>query len=537
MRRYNKLECDVLSRVMVLMNEGFCKIGVNLSAKQWFGPGQAAQAWLKNSCPTLPTGAFIRGETQEQIDAGLEAPVPAWAREAARRSYYGGWFEIFNHGHVPGTVYNYDINSAYPYVIANLPCLLHGKWTHGSGNPGRLPKGALRLVYGTFYGRDYKAGAMMHRNPTGSIVRPRKTKGWHWQHEVNAAKAAGVVTNVTIHEWVMYEPCDCDPPLMPIKDLYLNRIDPARGDDFKNSPQGKAMKYVYNSAYGKMAQSIGKPMFSNAVYASLITAGCRTQILDAIAMHSTKTRSLVMIATDGIYFTEPHPNLELSKTELGKWDMGTYTGMTLLMPGLYWDDKARAQVKAGYVPGVKSRGISPRFLKNIMRYLDGEWTKIVREFDPNDAYETPAGFEWPNAEVVLEFAFVSPREAASRGKWNLCGHLKDGVTQAVSSNPWTKRVCTDSPILWHSYNGAGGALGVDPGTGGLYAQVYEQGQDKRAQHLETHYYDRGFGDEVPEITDGGIAPEFERLMSDLDGLETPDGPAMVMTIRAFGVGT
>lgn len=43
MRMYNRLENTILSRVMVTLDTGFKDIGVRLSPKQWFGPGQAAQ--------------------------------------------------------------------------------------------------------------------------------------------------------------------------------------------------------------------------------------------------------------------------------------------------------------------------------------------------------------------------------------------------------------------------------------------------------------------------------------------------------------
>lgn len=100
---YNLLENEVLSRVMERVNAGFVADGIKLKNNQWFGPGQAAQTWMRNI--GVPTGEQIR-------DA-----VPQWARDAARKTYYGGWFEIFNHGPVPGISYAYDINSAYPAII------------------------------------------------------------------------------------------------------------------------------------------------------------------------------------------------------------------------------------------------------------------------------------------------------------------------------------------------------------------------------------------------------------------------------------
>jgi hypothetical protein len=70
-------------------------------------------------------------------------------------------------------------------------------------------------------------------------------------------------------------------------------------------------------------------------------------ILDAIATHPTKTESLLMIATDGIVFKEPHPNLRIHATELGAWDHEVYEDLSLFMPGLYWDNKARAAISRG----------------------------------------------------------------------------------------------------------------------------------------------------------------------------------------------
>lgn len=538
MRTYNHLENVVLARVMSRLNAAFCGMGVYLNPKQWFGPGQAAQAWL-STLPNLPTGEFIRGETERQLDANEPAPVPVWARDAARKSYYGGWFEIFNHGPIPSDVYNYDINSAYPFIISKLPCLLHGTWTNGYGNPGRVAKNALVLVKGTFRSPkgQTRVGAMPHRTKDGSIMRPRETTGWHWLHEVKMAQKAGVVNGTPrITQWVKYEPCDCEPPIVGIEKLYTKRIE--NGPVFKNGPQGGAYKLVYNSTYGKMAQSVGNPKFANAVYASLITAGCRTMILEAIATHPTKTDSLVMVATDGIYFTQPHPSLDVDGSKLGAWDDNkgkAYKGMTLMMPGLYWDDNAREDVKRGDVPGVKSRGISARHLKTIIEGLDVQWAEFRRAVLENDA-EWLDDHDWPSASVGIDFAFIGAREAAARGKWDQCGVLQEDITQGISSNPWTKR---------SAYPGTGGSpfgkaapiASVDPLTGGILTESWGVGwhvgpQNTMVVEPETHYYQRGFGDKLDILE----VPDFE-ADGTLAGLESPDGSAQAMLIRAFGVGT
>jgi len=419
MIEYNVLENDVLARLMATVNEGFVADGIRLRRDQWFGPGQAAQAWLRNiGCPT--------GEEIREV-------VPPWAIDAARMSYYGGWFEVFVHGVIPGTAYAYDINSAYPYAISQLPCLLHGEWTQGTGDPGPLPKGNYRLINARFEGRNPYIGTMPHRDENGGISRPHHTEGWHWQHEVNAGKAARTISKVEILEWIEYKPCKCPPPLREIKDLYQGRLEVG-----KETPFGKSKKLVYNSAYGKMAQSIGNPKYSNSIYASLITAHCRTMILRAIATHPDKAKAVAMIATDGIVFLSPHPKLNVHATELGAWDYGEHENLSILMPGLYWDDASRESIRAGENLKLKSRGVSGKYLAPFIDMFDTKWSELHRRISTS---ETPIAPPWdaPKIEIIVEFGVISPRLAVARDRWDTCGQVVWDDKRTISANPEGKR--------------------------------------------------------------------------------------------------
>ena len=486
MIEYNTLENEVLSRLMTRINEGFLSDGIRLTKKQWFGPGQAAQEWMKLS--GVPTGEEIR------------SIVPQWARTAARNTYYGGWFEIFSHGPIPGVSYAYDINSAYPAIIETLPCLLHGEWSQGAGKPPRLHPRDYRMVKATVRGSDEYVGAMPHRLPNGSILRPRKTTGWYWWHEIEASRKAGCISRVEIDQWVNYRPCKCDPPMAGIRQLYEGRL--LAG---KNSAQGKGKKLVYNSAYGKLAQSVGNPKFSNPIWASLITAGCRTMILDAIATHPTKTQSLLMVATDGIVFKEEHPTLppesrwlfdtvqdyldavkaEKGKSEqpltrelevLGGWDIDLYHNLSLFMPGLYWDDKTREMIAKGEHPKMKSRGVAARDLAKVVTRVDKAWGR----YGPDHGA--------PKIRLDIEWALISAKQAITRGKWWLCGHIVYGASRELNGKPDAKR----QPHLGSMW-------------GGLRSYPY----DDASPYDETTYYDRGFGEE----------PEDHET----DELVTPDG--------------
>jgi hypothetical protein len=435
MAEYNRAENAVLSNLTATLNTGLNSINLNLGKKDWYGPGRAAQSWLGLVDRSL---ALLSDDPNSTDHTPLsrenhEARIPAEFRDIGRQSYYGGRFEQFIHGHVPGSVWEYDINSAYPAVIANLPCLLHGRWTQGMGGNGWMERrasamdtpNALTVLYGVAHGSNPFVGPLPHRTRKGSIAYPSITRGWYWQHEVDAARNAGLLDTFDIEESVTYVPCDCEPPLDAIRDLYLARIDPSVG---KNSPRGRALKLVYNSAYGKFAQSIGAPRYSNGIYASLITSGCRTQILDAIGSHPDGASAVTMIATDGIYFTTPHPSLDFTPNKLGAWEGAELTGMTQLMPGVYWTDKGRAAVRDNKKLKVKSRGISARDLSRSLDELDEAFTTFAENLDV-----------WPTFKLNVAFGLVTAKQAVHRRAWNTAGKVLHNIERSIDSAPIHKR--------------------------------------------------------------------------------------------------
>lgn len=448
MRMYNRLENTVLSRVMGTLNTGFHGIGIHLAPSKWFGPGQAAQAWLKNE------GVPGREE--------LGSVLPLRMVEAARASYFGGWFEIMMHGVIPGDSHEYDINSAYPSIIAKLPCLLHGTYEHGEGLPPNEPN-AYTLVYGrvespafksTWKWKEQHIGAMLHRE-NGNISRPMVTEGWFWWHELKAAEKAKCIKKLDnkhsqkIEKWVRYVPCDCPPPMANIAGLYQKRLDVG-----KTSPLGKAAKLVYNSGYGKFAQSEGlNPVFGNAIYASLITAGCRTLILEAIASHPYGRSDVAMVATDAVYFLHPHPTLPIS-SKLGEWDYQRRTNLTLFKPGVYWDDETRRRINDGENPNFKARGFKASDFTAALGRIDAEFTAWNRLTDAEIAalnkgdrslpgVQAKSKWKWPSVEFTPTFVMTTALQALQRNKWHLAGSVQtiaDAKPISQNSDPWVKRM-------------------------------------------------------------------------------------------------
>lgn len=238
MRRYNRLENEIGARLLEQLNIGFTAANIRLNKKQWFGPGQAAQAWMR---------------LDHKLEVSTEAvrQLPRSLKDAIIATYYGGWFEITAHGIIPGITWEYDINSAYPAIASRMPCLC-GKWTHGKGSPaGNLSHkwlseataSKLRLCYVSVSGRSPYLGPLPYRDSHGGVYRPKNTTGWYWQHEIDAAKRAGLIHDLTYYEWYEYVPCKHKPPLRALAGLYEGRQRVG-----KDTPQGKAYKLVYNLA-------------------------------------------------------------------------------------------------------------------------------------------------------------------------------------------------------------------------------------------------------------------------------------------------
>jgi len=122
MRYYNRLENEILARLMNVLNDGFKEMGMCPSSGPMVWTGASRAKRLKNQKVT----------TAEQI----QQTVPYWFLEAARMSYLAVGVEIMMPGIVPGESHESDINSAYPYIHF---ILCHACYMENTkGHPGKL---------------------------------------------------------------------------------------------------------------------------------------------------------------------------------------------------------------------------------------------------------------------------------------------------------------------------------------------------------------------------------------------------------------
>jgi hypothetical protein len=422
MMEYNALENELLSRCMSRLARGFSSIGIKLAKDEWYGPGATASKWLRQK------GAIKHRD--------LPDLMPEYFEDICRKSYYGGWFEIFSHGIQEGVSWNYDINNAYPYATAKLPHIC-GDCRYRKGHGTYTGNSAYVLLYGTLHAANDRIGPVPYRDKNGSILRPAITKGWYWKHEIDAANRAGLIKRSFTDEWVEFNPCNHSAPFADIRDLYNLRLSVG-----KNSAQGLAIKLNNNSCYGKFAQSTGSAPFNNWFYASLITAHCRVQILDAIATHPGKADSVLMVATDGVCFDAKHPGLPISR-KLGEWEETQYNDLCLFKPGVYWHKEGKEALLK-----VKSRGVPKKeFMAGVAQVEDYFRVMQYNGYAPGQLYQgkDEEGYSievrlvWPWFRVSVNFRMKSCMQALNERKWLNAGEVQESVSLLQDSNPHGKR--------------------------------------------------------------------------------------------------
>jgi hypothetical protein len=329
---YCKLECRLLAQLM----ERFRKEchDTEMFPKQWAGAGWLAAAMLEqHKVPKRPLTEKEQILRKELADEGIRKreenaaqgkkfrkitprnPYPRRAPRdfdfeiAANHAFYGGRFEISRVGRISAPVHKYDMKSAYPTAMLDLPCPWCTRWEHVK--PGHYytpPRNKLYLADVTFtHPEDALWCGLPFRKPGGGLIFPREGNGWYWSTEIEASRKR-FNARIRYHDvWVAAGKCTCDEHLYSfVRKPYAKRqeivgeADRIAEEHIKQgNPLGEAelnrlrqeckgrglpIKLALNSLYGKLAQRrTGQAPFFDAVAAGLITAHARARIIDQVA--------------------------------------------------------------------------------------------------------------------------------------------------------------------------------------------------------------------------------------------------------------
>jgi len=360
---YCKEECMLLAKLVRELVEAHDSEDIDL-AGQLYGPGSTASAILKK----------LDAETQT-------AHVPRDMLRAVLGAFFGGRFECSHTGPISRQVYSYDIASAYPYALAQIPCLCakHGKWVNGGK---KLPKSAdlavhlFRLRVEPHPNAPTAWGPLPCRSPTGEIVFPsalRETFAWSAEVYQAARLHPGVKV---IESWRWKSRCKCPHPFQQtIADLYCRRL------SWGKAARGLVLKLGLNSLYGKSAQKVGSARFQCFVRAGLITSFTRSMLLEAL-LCAKDPWDVLELATDSVLSKRPlklpkHKPLGTEdsahfagKSPLGAWEPKKWSGkgVFLIRPGLRFpiDENEEQSYTA-------ARGIGTNVLHENRRAVMAAW--------------------------------------------------------------------------------------------------------------------------------------------------------------------
>ena len=407
-RRYCAIECDLLADLMGEFRSA-CLAG-GIRPQTWNGAGKLAAALMRDH------GVMRSADVAKHCAAGLLT--------MAHEAYYGGRFEVTRCGLVDRPVDEFDIKSAYPAAMRELPCLDHGKWHKRTG--GELQRlldysdartkhrlaPALFVANVHFRHRPgtFLCGLPYRSHKDGRLSWPIEGRGVYWSPEIRSAEQLGAKVKLG-DGWLYEKRCDCQ-PFDWIEKLYDYRrqLGPARG---------QPLKLGYNSIYGKWAQRIGHPPFANPIFAGLCTALTRAAL--NLAIHATgDPRRVVMLATDAIYTIGKPPKLDQGDG-LGQWEHKRHRNLFIVRPGLYWPPKPRGKARA-----IKSRGVSAKFFEHpkVIRKFRRVWSDYVRAKQSGrgadlflarmlDGHVRP--IRPPVVQITIE-AFIGHRLALHQGK-------------------------------------------------------------------------------------------------------------------------
>ena len=369
---YCNKELEYFHELMHALWQALDNAGFKLS--RWDGAGAIAGFLFKSRGMAAYKGS---AEAQEEH------------YDKARSAYAGGRFELLRPGDYRQTVYNYDINSAYPYAITLLPefqplehitnlkgyevsdydlCYIDydNQTSFMDAATGGVYSGARRptSVPGPIH-------PFFHRATNHSVGYTPSVRRWCWGVEVNTARRCGFQVNVTdIYHWH-------DSGLRPwswVGQLYDHR----RTLKADGNSAEKAIKLGINSLYGKMVQQKGWhegediPKTHQLYWGGWVTAKTRSMIFEAMCIDAP---GVIAVETDGIYTTTKLP-LDIGPN-LGQWDATVYRDFTYCQSGMYFGTPEGGKAVAKYRGLDKGTLTRDKVLKAYEDYQTNPKTKLT----------------------------------------------------------------------------------------------------------------------------------------------------------------
>jgi len=280
---------------------------------------QLAEKWIKlfhDAFEFYPARWISSGYIAEKVLINNEIDIPKFnsipyeIQELAFKSYFGGRFEILKRGFI-GKAFLYDIKSAYPYALSQIPNLSKGRWIRKKSIHPKAKLGFFRIRANI---PDCKYIPSFPFRVKNMIIFPSgRFETYSTLPELLACDDTKFYK--ILDSWQFIPDSDEYPYREFIKNLYLKRMELTR----KKDPLQLPIKTILNSIYGKtgeydkITKKIGN-LFNPVIFAT-ITGITRAQLYRFITDNKIE-KQVVSFATDSIMVTQ---DLKTDSSVLGKF--------------------------------------------------------------------------------------------------------------------------------------------------------------------------------------------------------------------------
>lgn len=304
--------------------------------------------------------------------------IPEKVVQTAYESFYGGRFELLKRGYAE-KIYCYDIKSAYPAEIANLPNFSKGKFVKVKEvNPDAYTgfyKCKVMAYEENFSPFKLKLNAGLNLYPNGTFNQFLTKKEYDFYERSFGNSAINVEYG---YEWI---PKTLEYPFKSEIERLYQWKDSEKDEDIKY-----CVKIILNSLYGKFIQVSGDNNTTgrlfNPLYAALITSGCRVKILE---LGLQRPYSVISFSTDSVISQE-----KLSvplEAKLGDFQKDFEGQGVFVMSDVYnlWNDetkKVKSKLRGFSIASTKDYDNAETYLKDILNKMDSS----IYEYFTNRPY-------------------------------------------------------------------------------------------------------------------------------------------------------
>ena len=259
------------------------------------------------------------------IDIPKFDSIPYVIQDLAYKSYFGGRFEILKRGLI-GQAYLYDINSAYPFALTQIPDLTNGKWIKSKSIHPKSSLGFFKIE--ADIPDDTHVPPFPFRTNHTIVFPSGKFVTYCTLAELQACKDSTLYRILEGYQFITRS--NIYPYNEFINNLYKKRLKLKQ----ENNPLQLPIKIILNSIYGKTGQRVrGKigNLFNPVIFAS-ITGIVRAQLYDFVVKNSIE-KEVVSFATDSICATK---KLGVNSLKLGEFSLDNEAqDVFVLQNGIY----------------------------------------------------------------------------------------------------------------------------------------------------------------------------------------------------------